>query len=762
MSRMKNLLNKKTQIKILKLKPSTHRVDLSRWQLFIFVFIFGGLGTYLLLFSSAATTVLLSEDFATSINNFTVQKGGTWTITSGQYALTSPATTSAVINSNLSVHNTSVPAGDFTLTADAKAVGTTSNYDDFSVVFSFTDPNNYYYANFNETNGTSTNGVFKVVNGNATEIKDFSGLSTGGTMYGVKIEKVGTTFNIYRSSSLVGTFTDTNAGSGKVGFGAYNNAATFDNLVVTVPTQDAGPSSIINLNPVADSYINSQSPSTNYGASTNSRVDSSPIFKQFMRFDLSSLAGQSVSSAKLRVYVTNTSVDSQGLKSVDNTWSESGITYANQPTLGTSIGTVSAASSTGWKEVDLTSYVKSKVGQLTSFVMEGNGPKGDSLQFYSKENSTNKPQLVVTVSTSELPPPPPPPPAACSDGLDNDTDGKIDYPADPGCINTTDNDETNDLSQPTDPGGTGGTAASYTCTKTLAVGGNVSTFVNSLSSGQIGCLAAGTHNANGVTITKSGITIASAPGVRANVLLTDTEWRIYSSDGASNVTIKRINFAGSTDEIFKVGAVGVRFEDNEFTNNKTTIPGACIYLGGSQNMVITRNIFKDCGDPAGSADHRNHAIYAADYDGLTVTDNLFYGGGSYRVNNYGTSQKNAYIAHNIFDGTGSQRGGINSNGTTSSGHVIERNILVNTVNQPAIGTSNGGSISKANYNCFYNNSAGTIVKGSDGGPIAEQIGNITANPLFVNAGAGDYHMQASSQCLSLVGYDIYTKILANR
>jgi hypothetical protein len=43
---------------------------------------------------------------------------------------------------------------------------------------------------------------------------------------------------------------------------------------------------------------------------------------------------------------------------------------------------------------------------------------------------------------------PPPPPAACADGIDNDSDGLIDYPADPGCTAASDNDET-------DPAATG-------------------------------------------------------------------------------------------------------------------------------------------------------------------------------------------------------------------------------------------------------------------------------------------------------------------
>jgi hypothetical protein len=37
---------------------------------------------------------------------------------------------------------------------------------------------------------------------------------------------------------------------------------------------------------------------------------------------------------------------------------------------------------------------------------------------------------------------PPPPPAACADGVDNDSDGLTDYPADPGCSSASDTDET--------------------------------------------------------------------------------------------------------------------------------------------------------------------------------------------------------------------------------------------------------------------------------------------------------------------------------
>ena len=49
----------------------------------------------------------------------------------------------------------------------------------------------------------------------------------------------------------------------------------------------------------------------------------------------------------------------------------------------------------------------------------------------------------VDIPYTHDPPPPPPPVAQCADGLDNDGDGLIDFPADPGCVDAADNDEFN-------------------------------------------------------------------------------------------------------------------------------------------------------------------------------------------------------------------------------------------------------------------------------------------------------------------------------
>jgi hypothetical protein len=64
-------------------------------------------------------------------------------------------------------------------------------------------------------------------------------------------------------------------------------------------------------------------------------------------------------------------------------------------------------------------------------------------------------QVEFTSSGSVPPPPPPPPPppaAQCADGVDNDSDGKVDYPADPGCTDASDNDETDSAPPPSGSG----------------------------------------------------------------------------------------------------------------------------------------------------------------------------------------------------------------------------------------------------------------------------------------------------------------------
>lgn len=178
---------------------------------------------------------LISEDFSKDASNFTVTKGGKWTVTGGRYVLTNSAKPGAPAgNANASVQNTAFN-GDFKLTANGSTTATSSSSNDFSIIFDWVNADNYKYVSFSEANNGTTSGVFKVVNGVNTQVSDITSKITAGTTYTVRIERTGSTVKVWRNDTLVSTANSLAGVNGKAGFGSYDDGATFDNLVVTKP-----------------------------------------------------------------------------------------------------------------------------------------------------------------------------------------------------------------------------------------------------------------------------------------------------------------------------------------------------------------------------------------------------------------------------------------------------------------------------------------------------------------------------------------------
>jgi chitodextrinase len=179
-------------------------------------------------------SVLISESFDSAAGGMTVVRGGTWGVSGGRYVLSSPAAgTVEQGNGNLAVHATAV-SGDFTLTTTARSPGTSSTWDDFSIVFGYADTSNYYFASFNEGNDANTHGLFRVQAGVITQIADFTSLISSGVDYTIQVERIGATLRVTRDGVLAAEVTDSTFTSGKVGYGSRNDAASFDNLRVTV------------------------------------------------------------------------------------------------------------------------------------------------------------------------------------------------------------------------------------------------------------------------------------------------------------------------------------------------------------------------------------------------------------------------------------------------------------------------------------------------------------------------------------------------
>jgi hypothetical protein len=126
------------------------------------------------------------------------------------------------------------------------------------------------------------------------------------------------------------------------------------NLIVPFNTRAA--SDIISLKPVAASYVKIADPDRNYGTASYLDVDAGSPTRSFIRFQVAGLGQNSVTQARLRLYVTSGSRKG-GLKAfiAPNNWDESTITWNNQPALGQKVAELAPGPLVKgqWIELDL-------------------------------------------------------------------------------------------------------------------------------------------------------------------------------------------------------------------------------------------------------------------------------------------------------------------------------------------------------------------------------------------------------------------------
>jgi hypothetical protein len=283
----------------------------------------------------------------------------------------------------------------------------------------------------------------------------------------------------------------------------------------------------------------------------------------------------------------------------------------------------------------------------------------------------------------------------------------------------------------------------------------------SLRRGQTGCLRRGTYATADdegyvLRIGSSGITIMSYPGERALVK------GLVQVTGADDVRLSRLQFEGTGGGTVSMKAWGDNFvlEDSEITNQRRG--DSCLQLGSgdgaSRRPVIRRNKFHDCG----SSDNENHdhGIYALRVSDGLITDNLFWNIQAYATQLYPDTHRTVF-SHNVVDGASpSIRGGVVIGGDdndVSTDNVIEHNVLAYaaTHNLTVAWDGDVGSGNIARRNCLWQAQAGDIDV-EDGG--VQSVGNVVADPLFVNREQRDLRLGAASGCRSVVGYDTAAKL----
>ena len=155
----------------------------------------------------------------------------------------------------------------------------------------------------------------------------------------------------------------------------------------------------------ADAQVYSSNTSSNYGTLATLRTregsgtSSDPVYRTYLRFDVSGLSGP-VTGVSLRLSVSDASVNTQGVYAVAGGWTETGLTYANAPTIGgTALGTA-ILKSVGSNDVLLAPSSVSGNGTVWLGIRSA---ATDSAIFSSREGAA-APQLLVTVGAVSAPP----------------------------------------------------------------------------------------------------------------------------------------------------------------------------------------------------------------------------------------------------------------------------------------------------------------------------------------------------------------------
>jgi SdiA-regulated protein len=169
------------------------------------------------------------------------------------------------------------------------------------------------------------------------------------------------------------------------------------------PPPPPDPGTVKSFVPVADASLYLDSPTTNFGTAQTLETDNSPVKRYLLKFEVSGVTGQTVSSITLRLTCTNASAKGGDFRPTSTTtWVESGpggVTWNTQPAFDAgasplaSLGSVAAGTT-----YDVTlpaSYVTSD----GTYSLVVSSTSSDGADFWSREKGGSLvPQLVVTVS----------------------------------------------------------------------------------------------------------------------------------------------------------------------------------------------------------------------------------------------------------------------------------------------------------------------------------------------------------------------------
>lgn len=228
-------------------------------------------------------------------------------------------------------------------------------------------------------------------------------------------------------------------------------------------------------------------------------------------------------------------------------------------------------------------------------------------------------------------PPEPIPLPVCSDGIDNDSDGKIDYPADPGCISAADTDETDPPIPPPPASGAnlwvdanGGSCVRSTVVVGYADGAACASFAAAYTAAQSGDVV-GVIGSVGVQKFAGGYQSTQGSGTKTLLFRGAAGNKVRQINfGSPNLSFDGINIDAGAQPItgaalenggdafvFRNGSIGnVRDEkgalvtgsgivfDNVYFHDvviaTSGVHSECIFAAVPEGMIVRRSTFTNC------------------------------------------------------------------------------------------------------------------------------------------------------------------------
>jgi len=253
-----------------------------------------------------------------------------------------------------------------------------------------------------DTAGTATTGTWVEF--------DVSAAITGNGIYSFAIANGSTNSVLYNSKEAASNRPELviqvgGGGSTPTATTTATATATQTPTATTTATgtpSDPGGGTQLTFGATDDTQVKSSKPTSNYGSLTSLRVrfTSSEIINSYLKFNVTGTGG-SVSSAILRLYVTDDSPDGGSIYLVSNNlagsttpWTESNINWNNAPPFsGSPLDSAGPVAAGVWVEFDVTAAITED--GVYSFALTSNS--SNSALFEASEAASNQPQLVVTI-----------------------------------------------------------------------------------------------------------------------------------------------------------------------------------------------------------------------------------------------------------------------------------------------------------------------------------------------------------------------------